>query len=183
MSASRQSRDREDYQKLIVFFQGHNPFSTESKDLQNIVSGVVSHESVRPEIKISPTSSLTVSKEIFLSKYADISPAFKQADKFDKHNYRPVSLLPTLSKVFEIILFSQLEGYIDTYLSKHLYGFRKGHNTRNYLLVMMENMKLCIDNHGTAAALLTDLSKAFDCIKYILLTAKLNSYRLYYDSL
>ena len=116
-------------------------------------------------------------------KYADISPAFKQGDKFDKHNYRPVSLLPTVSKMFESILFSQLEGYIDTYLSKHLCGFRKGHNTQNCHMVMVENMKLFIHNQGKVAALLTDLLKAFPCIKHKILIAKLNSYGLHYDSL
>ena len=49
MSASRQSRDSEDYQKLICVFQDHNPLSTETKDLQNIVSGVVAHESFNVE--------------------------------------------------------------------------------------------------------------------------------------
>ena len=94
-----------------------------------------------------------------------------------------MSLLTTVSKVFERILFSQSEGYIDTYLSKNLCGFHKGHNTQNCLLVIVENMKLCIDNQGTTAALLTDLSKAFDCIKHKQLIAKLNSYELHYESL
>ena len=49
MSVSRQSRDNKDYQKLICFLQDHNPFTTEMKDLQNIVSGVVAHESVHVE--------------------------------------------------------------------------------------------------------------------------------------
>ena len=105
-------------------------------------------------------------------KYADVSPVFKKVDKFDKQNYRPVNLFPTVSKEFERILFSQIE----VYLSRYLCGFRNGHNTQNCLLVMVEKMKLCIDTQSTAAALLTDLSKAFDCIHHKLLIAKLNSY-------
>ena len=65
-------------------------------------------------------------KENNTLKCADISPAFKKGDKFDKENYRPVSLLPTASKVFERILFSQIENYLENYLTKYLCGFRKG---------------------------------------------------------
>ena len=48
---------------------------------------------------------------------------------------------------------------------------------------MVEKMKRCIDTQDTAAALLTDLSKAFDCINHKLLLAKLNSYGFHYNSL
>ena len=64
-------------------------------------------------------------------KCADISPAFKKGDKFDKENYRPASLLPTASKVCERILFSQIENYIENYLSNYLCGFRKGHSPQH----------------------------------------------------
>ena len=116
-------------------------------------------------------------------KCADISPAFKKGDKFDKENYRPVSLPPTASKVFERILFSQIENYIENYLSNYLCGFRKGHSPQHCLRVMIGNMRRCIDSKGTAASLLTDLSKAFDCINHKLLIAKLNTYGFGYNAL
>ena len=114
---------------------------------------------------------------------ADISPAFKKGDKFDKENYRPVSLRPTASKVFERILFSQIQNYIENYLSNYLCGFRKGHSPQHCLLVMVKNMRRCIDSKRTAAALLTDLSKSFDCINHRLLIAKLNTYGFGYNAL
>ena len=60
-------------------------------------------------------------------KLSDIVPAFKKLDPTDKTNFRPVSFLPLLSKVFEKIMYDQLYEYAETFLNKLLYGFRKAH--------------------------------------------------------
>ena len=62
--------------------------------------------------------------------------------------------------------------------SKYQCGFRKGFSTQHALLVMLEKMKITRDRKGFCAAVLTDLSKAFDCICHYLLIAKLNAYGL-----
>ena len=59
-------------------------------------------------------------------KLADITPAHKKNERTIKNNYRPVSILPSISKVFERNMFEQISVYIDKYLSKFLCGFRKG---------------------------------------------------------
>ena len=74
-------------------------------------------------------------------KMADVSPVFKKGDACNKENYRPVSLLPTVSKIYENILATQINDYIDNYFSDYLCGFRKGHSSQHCLLVMFENMK------------------------------------------
>ena len=73
--------------------------------------------------------------------------------------------------------------YFDQILSKFQCGFRKGFSTQNCLLYMIENWKESLDQGGNSGALLTDLSKAFDCIMYDLLTAKLQAYGFDNDSL
>ena len=109
-------------------------------------------------------------------KLADITSLHKMDEKTRKKNYRPVSVLPTVSKVFERIMDRQITAYISSYLSSLLCGFRKGYNTQHALIRMLEKWKGSLDNGENIGAILMDLSKAFDCIKHDLLLAKLDAY-------
>ena len=111
-------------------------------------------------------------------KLADISPIFKKGDKFLKENYRPISILPSFSKIFEKVLFSQMTEYFDSILHPHICGFRSKHNTQHALLRMIGEWHKCLDRSGKVGAILIDLSKAFDCIEHDLLIAKLAAYGL-----
>ena len=89
----------------------------------------------------------------------------------------PASYL-IVSKIFEKVMSNQLLSYFEKILSKFQCVFWKGFSTQHSLLLMLEKWKHAADNKKVFGALLTDLSKAFDCICRDLLIAKLNAYGL-----
>ena len=109
-------------------------------------------------------------------KYAEVTPIHKKDDKIDKENYHPRSILPNLSKVYERLMYNQIYPYFQTIFSKFQCGFRKGFNTQHCLLAMVEKWRKTLDAGGETGVVLTDLSKAFDCIDHNLLVAKLSAY-------
>ena len=121
---------------------------------------------------------MSISTSIFPNtlKYAEVTPIYKKDDMLDKKNYRPVSVLPCLSKVYESILLEQLESFLQPMLSPYLSGFRAGHSCQSVLLRFVEKTKAALDKGTYCGAILTDLSKAFDCLPYRLLISKLSAY-------
>ena len=73
-------------------------------------------------------------------------------------------------------MFAQMSAFFDNIFSNQKCGFRKRYSTQHCLLVMLETWKSSVDKGKFFGALLTDLSKAFDCLHHELLTAKLNAY-------
>ena len=109
-------------------------------------------------------------------KEAEVIPVFKdKGDSNDKSNYRPISCLPPLAKVFEKLVFKQLSSYFENIFSSILSGFRKGYNTQSALLRMFEIWHKHLDKGKTVGAILMDSSKAFDCVGHDFLIAKLSA--------
>ena len=109
-------------------------------------------------------------------KLADGVPVFKKCDPTCAKNYRQISVLPTVSKVFERLMHDQITTYMDAHLSKHLCRYRKGFNAQTTRLSLIEKWKSLLDKKGFSGAVLMDLSKAFDTINHELLIAKLDAY-------
>ena len=90
-------------------------------------------------------------------------PIFKKEDPLDKTNYMAISILPTVSKMFERILFNQLQRFSNKFLSPLLCGFRKGYSTQYVLINLLQKWQKRLDApDGIVGALLMDLSKAYD---------------------
>ena len=97
-------------------------------------------------------------------KTAFVSPIFKDGDKADCSNYRPISVLSIVAKIFEKIVYNQLITYIDenNILSNNQFGFRKSHSTSTSMLDATNNWLLNIDKGLINGVLFLDLRKAFD---------------------
>ena len=78
-------------------------------------------------------------------KKAEIIPVYKKDDPLKKENYSPVSLLLYMSKIFERLIYKQINGYMCDKLSKYITGFRKCHGTQHSLLVMLEKWEKALD--------------------------------------
>ena len=109
-------------------------------------------------------------------KYANVSPLFKKDDSTNKENYRPISILPSISKIFERLMFQQITSYVCNILSPFLCGFRKGYNAQHALMRLKNNLNKSLDKKESIGLVMMDLSKAFDCIPHNLLIAKLYAY-------
>ena len=109
-------------------------------------------------------------------KLSEVIPVFKKLDPLQKENYRLVSLLPHVSKIFERIIHKQITNYMTDKLAHSITGFRKSHGTQNFLVAMLEQWKRALDKGEYISALFMDLSKVFDAINHDLLIAKLKAY-------
>ena len=79
---------------------------------------------------------------------------------------RPVSILNTFSKIYEKVTKDQLVSRLDKYLSPFISAYRKGYSIQHVLTRSVEEWRERLDNNYIVAAMLMDLSKAFDCISY-----------------
>ena len=109
-------------------------------------------------------------------KLANVTPIFKKGDPTSVKNYRPVSVLPNVSKFFERIMLKQILEQMNKYLSQNLCGYRKGFSTQTALTMLLEKWKKILDDNWYAGVVLMDLSKAFDTINHEPLIAKLCAY-------
>ena len=91
-----------------------------------------------------------LSSSMFLEslKLADATPIYKKSDPTLVSNYRPTSVLPTMSKVFGRLMHHQVSEYIDKHLLPFLCGYRKGFNTQTALLSLLEKWKSTLDKKG-----------------------------------
>lgn len=109
-------------------------------------------------------------------KLAEITPCFKKDNPMDKTKYRPVSILPCISKIMESAIDCQLSKYFYDKKAGCLSAYRKMYNTQSVLVKAIEDWRYALDNGKYCAAILMDLSKAFDVIPHGLLIAKLSAY-------
>lgn len=111
-------------------------------------------------------------------KISKVLPLYKKGDTKSVDNYRPIVIVPVLSKIFEIILKHKLVSYLESkqILSNVQFGFRKYKSTINAVAEVIDTVVAGLDQGFVTQAVMCDLTKAFDCVCIDILVSKLEHY-------
>ena len=111
-------------------------------------------------------------------KLAKVIPIFKKGDPCNVCNYRPISLLTSISKILEKIVYSRTIKFlkVNNIFCETQFGFREKHNTSHAILTFLDKVARATDNHDHTIGVLFDFSKAFDTINHDILLYKLCHY-------
>ena len=133
------------------------------------------------KVKVSPILTLIFNQSIMAQTFpnrltiAKVVPVYKKGDPMCFENYRPISLLPTISKVFERLLHNQMTYYLETnqLIIPNQFGYRRGHSTELASATLVERIHNLMDKKLDTIGIFMDLSKAFDTIDHKILLKKL----------
>ena len=109
-------------------------------------------------------------------KRGDWTPVYKKDDKYSKENYRPITVLPCVDKVFEQLVGAQVSAGFEGRMYEHSSAYRKAHSCETTLINLVEGWRKARDNKLAVSILATDMSKAFDSLHPPLLLSKLRAY-------
>ena len=152
-----------------------------STGLDNIGPKILklSADVITPSILYIVNKSISISQFPDLWKEAKVKPLFKSGSKDDINNYRPISILPTVSKLIEKWVEKQFSQYLNEFnlLHKSQSGFRSRHSTESALILMVDSWLKAINEGKIVGCVLVDFRKAFDLVDHEILLRKLKCYK------
>ena len=105
---------------------------------------------------------------MFITQFKKIKvlPIHKKGQLTNMNNYRPISIIPSLSKNLEKLMFIRLESFLEqiNFFNKNQFGFRKNHSTEQATTLLVNHITNKMDENNKIMGIVLDLSKAFDCI-------------------
>ena len=113
-------------------------------------------------------------------KIAKVNPLHKKDSKIDHRNYRPISLLSVVSKVFEKLIYKRIYFYLDQkkLIYSKQFGFRGNHSTNHAIISLTEHIRKLLDKGEFVCGVFVDLEKAFDTVHHEILCDKIKAYGL-----
>lgn len=155
--------------------------STAGADIYDLNAGLIKQIREMILYPLTKLLNLAISSSIFPSalKKALVIPIYKnKGDRGDPGNYRPISLLPVISKIFERLISRQIYDFFEcnNLFTTYQHGFRKGHNTVSAVYNFVSVILSAFEDKNYACAVFYDLTKAFDCVPHDLLLKKLKLY-------
>lgn len=108
-------------------------------------------------------------------KVSIVKPLFKKGDKKDMSNYRPIAILPVISKIFEKVMHQQITAFFDKYdlVNKNQHGFQKQKSTMHAAFDLTNEVMQSVNVKNFTTVVFLDMSKAFDCVSHDQLITKL----------
>ena len=103
-------------------------------------------------------------------------PIFKSDDQSLFINYRPISVLPSFSKIFERVIYNRLMKYLMNFniLCSNQYGFQKNHSTALALIDLHDKISMAFDPGEFSVGICLDLSKTFDTVNHVIVLINSN---------
>ena len=169
----------------------------EDSDISKIMSSISSNKSTGVDgipirfLKMCHNTVCTILKHIVNQslktrvvpegwKIACLTPLYKEGDRDQPGNYRPVSILPAASKILEKVVHKQVSEYLERYkvLSEAQFGFRKNHSTATCVINFINDIYINMDEGRLTGVVFLDLKKAFDTVDHSILLRKLTMYGL-----
>ena len=113
-------------------------------------------------------------------KIAKVNPLHKKESKIDHHNYRPISLLSVISKIFEKLIYKRIYFYLDQkrLIYSKQFGFRANYSTNHAIISLTEHIRELLDKGEYVCGVFVDLEKAFDTVHHDILCDKIKAYGL-----
>ena len=145
--------------------------------ISNVLLKSISNEIIKPlTLIINQSLETGIFPNAF--KTSKVIPIYKKGDKANLNNYRPISMLPTISKIFERVIHMQLYAYFceNNLLCEQQYGFRSKHSTELAAIKLVDYLLKQMDANQIPGAIYLDLSKAFDTLNFDILLSKLKFY-------